>query len=296
MTRDQLQLAKDLIRWTGRGLRREYDAVSGLLEACSNATVDGSLPAQVLAPALAALYAVTEDLGFGDSQLRVRFPGVLQQLERFEKENGALLTSLAERAKQPGLNDRPPILLGDVSLALTLFRTLRALPARFCVVGSPAGVDGSAVDHFLMSAGDSCIAGSEGRFAELQADAWREVGAGDCLWRVPRPELQAMLWAARVGEPESPPTVPAWVYLGIVLKGCKGEMDTHAVLRLAEQLGLSEAVQRGLVIEAILFPELKREPFMKHLDVPAWEMLFATPIAARKLVAVSLERATAVEV
>ena len=96
-------------------------------------------------------------------------------------------------------------------------------------------------------------------------------------------QLIAIL-ASRMGAPKIAPVPPLWPLLALILFEWRGSTPASRVLTYAARMGLSEEVQRGLVIVAYLFPELESWLGEVHLRIPLWERVLAIPLAARKLV------------
>jgi len=90
--------------------------------------------------------------------------------------------------------------------------------------------------------------------------------------------------ASRVGDPRISPTPPLWPILALVLLGWRDGATVYGVIERSANLGVEEAVYRGLAIVVHLFPELSDWASAIHQRIPLWERALAVPLAARKLV------------
>lgn len=282
---DRVSSLLELVRWTGRGLRAEYNAPRGLLEACYTA-VEVGVPREFLCAAITVLDDATRALGFTSEVIYSDFPEASALQNELAVENGAALEQVAQVLADRGVSPSEALLLGDLGVLLGLYETVEAGFARVWVVGLPGEhelEDDSVTERAVSALPREMHVSSLGRLAHHLEGRVKRVEVEGREWLVPDGDLLVTLMAARVGDPEASPESATWVHLAAAIKARKDVMRIESVLELAEALGLSDRAQRGLEIIRQLFPELGRVVPAKMLRIPAWERV-ALRVAANRLV------------
>jgi hypothetical protein len=282
---DRLSGLLELIRWQGRGLRDDYAAGRGLLEACFTA-VEVGVPEDFVTAGICILEAATERMGASTASIPADFPEVFERRQAIENANRRELSLVRQRLIDARFPSDNVLLLGDPGVLLGVFRSLAAFRAQTWAIGVP-GVS----DHDVESVAEQAIMALpfEVRFGRLgyledRLESFSElVDVDGVKWRVPDRELLVVLLAARVGEPEASPATATWAQLAAALKGMRDEIELDEIMELADGLDLTGRVHRGLAVVCSVFPELGRIIPDKRLEIPAWERV-ALRVAATRLV------------
>lgn len=286
----RLSALLELVRWMGRGLRGDGSSPLRLMELCMTC-VDLGVPMEHVSAGLAVLERVAGEFGFGTDTLGATLPSAMAYRRELEETNRGRLAAVAEVARELGPQERPPLLLGDFSSLLEVFGSLGAHPSRVVILGvAGSGGREESVTRRLMSAAPSEVSvAPEGRLAGVAGRYSRVESLGDADFRLPTGPLLVVLLAARLGDPMANPASPAWLQLAVALKAWRDGLDIGEVLALAGEVGLEGPVHHGLAIVSSIFPEFGRLVPVKELNLSAMERRVAVPLAARKVVAYSLE-------
>jgi hypothetical protein len=214
-------------------------------------------------------------------------PGPAKTREEIRQVNTETLGYVREHLVARGhANGKPALLLGDGAVLLGLYGCLGAFEGSLWI----AGIHGEAKNgersvtlQSLTAAPAEVRVAPCGKICDLLKTHTKEVEAAGQIWRVPVGELQVVLLAARVGDPESSPLPPFWVHLALALGRYKGKISWDEVHRVAQHLNLEEQVARGLAVEQRLMPWVLKGQFVKPNGLPLWERALAVPLAAKRL-------------
>jgi hypothetical protein len=275
----------ELIRWQGRGLRFDYAAGRGLLEACYSATGAG-VPEDFLTASLCVLESAAEHIGASASSVRADFSALFDRQSEIARDNLSKLQSVENRLAEVKLRPEDVLLLGDPAVLLGLYRSLGAFAAQTWAVGIPGlststeeSVTEQAIRGMPFEVRFGWMGALEGR---VEANS-RLATVGEARWRVPTRDLLIVVLAARVGEPEASPASGTWAQLSAALKGMQDDLRVDEMLTMADELALTERAHRGLAIVTSVFPELRKIIPVRRLKVPAWERV-AFRVAGSRLV------------
>ena len=150
---DRVSGLLNLVRWQGRGLRGEYSAGRGLLEACFTA-IEVGVPDDFTSTGLCILETTVKRIGASVATVYSDFPGLFDYQREVEAANQGELDLVRRRLE--GIERRPEdvLLMGDPAVLLGLFGSLGAFRAQTWTVGLPgaAADNGGSATEMLVTA------------------------------------------------------------------------------------------------------------------------------------------------
>ena len=278
-THEQFVALRAAIRLASAARRGDRTAAGQLRSAATLAAAAG-VSTRLLLPVVSTL---RRDAG-GDAGS----PARRDERARVAAANAAVLTELGRRVDAVSQDGGEAFLLGDAALLALLHHDLGAFPLRLAVAAAPGAQAPEAVELHLRLLGGEPTAAAVGLLEEPLRRKPRRWTHDGRTWRLPSPELALTLLAARLGDPLADPDPSLWHHLAIAFGAWRGRVDVRRMSALAEQVGVIAALNRGLALLGHLLPELAGDFADARRRLSFAERTLAVPIAARKVVAMSL--------
>jgi hypothetical protein len=268
---EQSEIVVDIIRKTARMMMtdrptRILHRINTLIDA-----QEALVPECFLLPLSSCLKKAIEKSTFDSSLLPVSVLSLFNKNCQFHEDNLAALQKLGVRVRKEFRTQPEDLVIGDDGAVLS---------------GLYDDLGTYRVGHWAAFLQDgTCVNGDKPRQVMRFAEEWSErVQLGNSEWRKPKPALMIALLANDVGDPRTNPEPPVWHHLGLAVLLWKDKVKADQVLEISSQLSQKQNVERGLAIAAHILPETSHWLKFAKLDIPKWELKFAIPIAARKLV------------
>ena len=276
-TRKQLDAVRGAVR-AAVALRRGDTAAAAQLPQWAATALEARVPAQLLAPIV------------GQPRPRPGRPVAAEpaQRDRVAAANAAVLEQLVVELDG---DRRPPgaaCLLGDAALLALLYDDLGAFSLRLPLAGRRSADDGRGlVDLHLRQSGGAPATAPLGVLGDAFRGSIRWVHA-DYTWRLPSRELLLALLVARLGDPAAPAGPTLWHHLSLAAGAWRDTLDHQRLVDFGNRLGIRAPLDRGLAILGELFPELGAPFEAARRALSIVERSIGVPLAARRLVALSL--------
>jgi hypothetical protein len=288
-THSQFVALREVLSCTIDARRGDIEA-RARLSLVARAALEADVPPSMLLPVGAIARGIASE-GFFQA-----LPPEIADRAAVVRANEECLDQLGRRLEAVNHPTDQAVLLGDAGLLVLLYDDLAAFPLRLPILGvrGPRESRGLIEAHLHHQGGRATI-GPLGMLADPVRRTAPTRNLGGHTWTLPSRELIVALLTSRVGDPLAHPDPALWHHLALAFGLWRGELDCERILTYAMRVGLCSPLRRGVALLAHLFPQLEIPAALRGAKPALLERALAVPLAARKLVALSLASDTARE-